>query len=284
MEKSDVEDSFQPSCQLTPDGILCSVDCNETDIEYAFYVDINGERRKQYWYSQRDTIVHAVGEEVVNTYRITFFIRRSNGEIISKAVERRSRWSLCDGVLKAVTRLTDEQSTILEFGSGYGSKLISEKRRILSIEHDKDFINQFEGVKYLHAPLVEIKSVIGFKDTHWYNLESIRHLLPSEIDLIIIDGPPENIGRAGILHNLDKFSSTKFWVIDDVQRVDDQKLANYISFHFSMVQYRFWNFSVLSYHSIPSEIVEDLLRVSNSIASSEEKDYTTKFYPLPLQQ
>ncbi len=283
MKKGDVEEFFQPSCQLTPDGILCSIDCNETGVEYAFYVDINGERKKQYWYSQRNTVVHPINEEVVNTYRITFFVRRSDGEIKSKAVEKRSRWSLCDGVLRAIMQLTDEQSTILEFGSGYGSKLISEKRSLLSIEHDGNFINQFEGVNYLHAPLVQIKSVNGFKDTHWYNLENIRHLLPNEIDLIIIDGPPENIGRAGILHNLDKFSSTKYWVIDDVQRVNDQKLANYISFHFSMVQYRFWNFSILSHHSIPSEIIEDLLRVSNSIASNEEKDYVTKFYPLSLQ-
>lgn len=280
MEKEDVEDFFKPSCQLTPDGILCSVDCGETDVEYAFYVDVNGERKNQYWYSQKNTIIHPIDEEVVNTYRITFFIRRSNGEIISKTVEKRSRWSLCDGVLRAVTQLTDEQSIILEFGSGYGSKLISEKRRLLSIEHDKDFVNQFEGVNYLYAPLIRIESVNGFKDTHWYNLETIQDMLPNEIDLIIIDGPPENIGRAGILHNLDKFSSTKYWVIDDVQRADDQKLANYISFHFSMVQYRFWNFSVLSHHSIPSEIIEDLLKVSNSIASNEEKDYITKFYSL----
>jgi len=275
---------FLPACHLTPGGLLCSIDCEESDVVYAFYIDINGERRKQYWYTEKSKVLHPLMDEVINTYQVTFFVRRNNGEIISKTISKRSRWALCDGVLEAVFQLTTEGSSILEFGSGFGSKLISEHRTISCIEHNKKFINLFEGVNYVYAPLAMIDPFVGFEETKWYDFEEITTALPNKIDMIIIDGPPQDIGRSGVLRHLDRFSETKFWIIDDIQREKDQKLANYISFHFSMIQYRFWNFSILSKKSIPSEIIENILNISNSIANKERKEYLAKFYPLTLRK
>lgn len=272
--------SFLPTCHLTPDGLLCTIDCEENDVDYAFYIDINGERRKQYWYTKKNKILHPMPEEVINTYKVTYFIRRNNGEITSKIISKRSRWALCDGVLEAVFQLTTEQSSILEFGSGFGSKLISDHRTITCVEHNQKFVGQFDGVNYIHAPLVPIRPLDAFEDTQWYDFEEITACLPDKIDMIIIDGPPKDIGRSGILHNLDRFSETSLWIIDDVQREKDQRLANYISFHFSMLQYRFWNFSILSYKSISAEMIENILKVSNVIASDENKEYVARFYPL----
>ena len=274
-----MEISFSPTCRLTPDGLLCTIDCKENGVNYAFYIDINGERRKQYWYTENNKILHPLTDEVVNTYQVTFFIRRSNGEITSKIISKRSRWSLCDGVLEAVFQLTTDQSSILEFGSGFGSKLISEQRNITCVEHNQRFVNLFDGVNYIHAPLVSVRPLDDFRGTRWYDVEEITARLPDKIDMIIIDGPPQNIGRSGILHNLGRFSETPLWIIDDVHREEEQRLANYISFHFSMVQYRFWNFSILSCKSIPTEIIENILKVSNAIASNEDEEYLNRFYP-----
>lgn len=275
-----LELSFLSTCRLTPDGLLCIIDCEENGVDYAFYIDINGERRKQYWYTEKNKILHPLLNEVVNTYQVTFFVRRNNGEITSKIISKRSRWALCDGVLEAVFQLTTQQSSILEFGSGFGSKLISDHRTITCVEHNEKFVGQFDGVNYIHAPLVPIRPLGAFEDTQWYDSEKITACLPDEIDMIIIDGPPQNIGRSGILHNLDTFSRTPLWIIDDVHREEDQRLANYISFHFSMLHYRFWNFSILSHKSIPADLIEHILKASNAVAFDEDKKYVARFYPL----
>ena len=115
-----------------------------------------------------------------------------------------------------------------------------------TVEHDERFLDIHESVNYIHAPLKEIEPLSDFDEIKWYDVEIIRANLPDKIDLILVDGPPEKYGRSGLLHHLEMLDKNCIWIIDDVLREKDQKLANYIALKLRLIQYRFWNFSILS--------------------------------------
>ena len=69
------------------------------------------------------------------------------------------------------------------------------------------------------------------------------------------------------------------WIIDDVLREKDQKLANYIALKLGLIQCRFWNFSILSPLSMAQEIVNDIRKKSISVMDSMSKHYLDIYYP-----
>ena len=245
---------FEPSCDMVGNTIYCSIETNINNAEFAFYVNIDGERKATFWYTDRPTAEYMCGDEIINTYEIIFFIRIGGEEIVSKSIIKKTNWSIGDGVLEAVRNLVDGNSTILELGSGMGSKSLAEYCTIFSVEHDDRFLDIHQSVNYIHAPLTEIEPLSEFNENKWYNSEILREKIPEKIDLILVDGPPEKHGRSGILYHLDMFDENCIWIIDDVLREKDQKLANYISLKFGFIQYRFWNFSILSYYHLSEDI------------------------------
>ena len=50
--------------------------------------------------------------------------------------------------------------------------------------------------------------------------------LPPIVELIIIDGPPGEIGRAGILDVLEDLPFAKWILVDDTDRTDEKALLN----------------------------------------------------------
>ena len=215
----------------------------------------------------------------IKEYEIIFFIRIGGEEIVSKSIIKKTNWSICDGVLEAVRSLVDEKSVILEFGSGMGSRSLAEICTIFSVEHDERFLDIHESVNYIHAPLTDIEPLWEFNENKWYNSEAIRKNLPGKIDLVIVDGPPEKYGRSGLLHHLDMFDENCIWIIDDVLREKDQKLANYISFEFDYIQYRFWNFSILSKSSLSGDILDTIQNAAINSKYNMSKKYVSLYYP-----
>ena len=270
---------FEPSCDMAGNKIYCSIETNIDNAEFAFYVNIDGERKATFWYTDRPTVEYVCGEEIINTYEIVFFIRIDGDEIVSKSITKKTNWSICDGVLEAVRSLVDEKSVILEFGSGMGSRSLAEICTIFSVEHDERFLDIHESVNYIHAPLTDIEPLWEFNENKWYNSEAIRKNLPGKIDLVIVDGPPEKYGRSGLLHHLDMFDENCIWIIDDVLREKDQKLANYISFEFDYIQYRFWNFSILSKSSLSGDILDTIQNAAINSKYNMSKKYVSLYYP-----
>ena len=178
---------FEPSCDMAGNKIYCSIETNIDNAEFAFYVNIDGERKATFWYTDRPTVEYVCGEEIINTYEIVFFIRIDGDEIVSKSITKKTNWSICDGVLEAVRSLVDEKSVILEFGSGMGSRSLAEICTIFSVEHDERFLDIHESVNYIHAPLTDIEPLWEFNENKWYNSEAIRKNLPGKIDLVIVD-------------------------------------------------------------------------------------------------
>lgn len=113
-------------------------------------------------------------------------------------------------------------STILEFGSGFGSQRLSKNYNLFSIEHDSAWIGESGGT-YLHAPILpkdDFPNEIG-----WYDMRKITSLLPEEIDLMIVDGPNGTIGRSGLLKHTNLFDWTFPVLIDDLHRDSEKQMA-----------------------------------------------------------
>lgn len=106
--------------------------------------------------------------------------------------------------------------TILELGSGTGTKELVKHYTTISVEHDEKYLNQ-TGSHYIHAPL---------DDNLWYNRQILAMELPYyEYDMILVDGPPsflksgfvEDI-RLGFVKNIGLFNTKVPIVFDDVER------------------------------------------------------------------
>ena len=270
---------FEPSCEMIGKTIHCSIDTDIEKSEFAFYVNLNGERKATFWYTDRPYIEYSCGDEIIYDFQIVFFIRIDGENIISKSIKKKTSWSICDGVLEAVRNLVDEKSVILELGSGMGSRSLAEICTVFSVEHDERFLDIHQSVNYIHAPLIDIEPLSAFNENKWYDSEAIRKNLPEKIDLVLVDGQPEKYGRSGLLHHLDIFGENCIWIIDDVLREKDQKLANYISFEFDYIQYRFWNFSILSKSSLSGDILDTIKKAAMNSKYSMSANYVSQYYP-----
>tara|TARA_Y100000766_G_scaffold158221_1_gene136020 strand:- start:6585 stop:7430 length:846 start_codon:yes stop_codon:yes gene_type:complete len=270
---------FEPSCEMIGKTIYCSIDTDIEHSEFAFYVNLNGERKATFWYTDRPSIEYSCGDDIIYDFEIVFFIRTNGEKIISKTIKKKTSWSIGDGILEAVRTLLTKESNILELGSGIGSKSLAEICTVYSVEHDSRFLNIHDSVNYINSPLVEIKPFGEFGDTKSYDFNMIDNDLLKTIDMVIVDGPPENYGRSGLLHNLDMFNDNCIWIVDDVLRTKDQKLANYIALHFKLIQYRFWNFSILIKNPIEHEMLQKINSKSLDELNSKSETYMKNYYP-----
>lgn len=259
--------------------IYCQIETDIVNAEFAFYVIIDGERKATFWYTDRPNIEYACGDEIINEFEIVFFIRTNGSEIISKSITKKSNWSLDDGVIEAVKQLATKDSVILEFGSGIGSKTLSEICTVYSVEHDERFLNRHESVNYIHAPLVDIEPIPEFGEAKWYDPKVIEQNLPAKIDIIIVDGPPEQIGRSGLLYHLDLFTEVSVWIIDDILRLKDQKIANYVALKGGHIQYKFWNFSIIASPKHKITHFEKISEVATSKFLEKSELYISRYYP-----
>lgn len=113
-------------------------------------------------------------------------------------------------------------STILELGSGDGTKLLSENYTMFSVEHNDKWVNKYDST-YIHAPI---------KDG-WFDVNVLSNKLPENYDLILVDAPPAftEDARMGFLHNIDLFNTNVPIIIDDIHRKGEKKLAVKLSEH-----------------------------------------------------
>ena len=113
-----------------------------------------------------------------------------------------------------------EGSTIIELGSGYCStKAFSLYYDTYSIDENADYVNIFDGVKYLHAP----------KKDGWYDRDSVKDFLPNEYSLVFVDGPSGEGNRDGLIKNLDLFRTDSSFIFHDTYRDPEKNLAVEIS-------------------------------------------------------
>lgn len=135
-----------------------------------------------------------------------------------------SGWELPSEVLQWIFSNINEGSMVLEFGSGWTSKRLSETFNLISIEHDANWIGRFHE-NYIHAEIVSNTQSQHAGETGWYDQSKLQ-TLPNAVDLIILDGPPGEIGRSGIMEFLPSMPETKFFIIDDTDRDQELRLLH----------------------------------------------------------
>ena len=132
-------------------------------------------------------------------------------------------WAISKQLFEWVLSLLPEKSTILELGSGSGTQQLARHFRMVSVEHDPDFVGRYDST-YIYAPIVN-----GWYDAVMIGSELSR--LSVQYDLLLVDGPPKQIGRTGILLNLGLFDLTKPIVLDDVHRAPEIQLLDELATH-----------------------------------------------------
>ena len=125
-----------------------------------------------------------------------------------------------------------EGSTILELGSGDGTKLLAEHYKMISIEHNKEWLNKYKST-YLYAPLDPI--------TGWYDVPKFKEAIKgvNSYDLILVDAPPgftEN-ARMGFYDHIQLFNVGVPIIIDDTHRPGEALLAKRVEMHLNSEQY-----------------------------------------------
>jgi hypothetical protein len=135
-----------------------------------------------------------------------------------------SGWELPSEVLDWIFTNIEEGSTVLEFGSGETSKRLSDTFCLISIEHDASWIGRFHE-NYIHAEIVSNPQSHHAGEKGWYDQDKLQSL-PSKVDLIILDGPPGEVGRTGIVEFLPSLPKAKFFIVDDTDRDQEMKLLN----------------------------------------------------------
>jgi hypothetical protein len=182
---------------------------------------------------------------------------------------RNPTWEICRGIKTAIHSLLEIGSTILEFGSGYGSMSLSAHYKLFSIEHDKKWLELDAKTNYIHAPEVEIEILPGYSHGSWYCQDSILAEIPRNYDLILVDGPNSKIGRSGLLNMLDQLNPNVPWIIDDTIRNSESSLASDIAISMGMKEIRFWNFSILSKTPIKANLVRRIAISSEHVLHKE---------------
>lgn len=273
------EVDFTTSCNYSRNVLYCNIMSNIKDLQFAFYVEVNGVQKKKFWYSKRSSVEYDCEKEIVHEYKITFFLREKNGDITTKILIKKTNWRVCEGIDETIRLLVHESSDLLEFGSGKGSESLSKYCSVQCIEHDSRFLDLFPSITYIHAPLTEVKPLPEFDETSWYDFTKIEHKLKTKYDIILVDGPPAEYGRSGILLHLDRLDLAEIWIIDDVLRSNDQSIANYIALQLEMIQYRFWNFSILCKKAIPNSILQKIRIATSNSFLNESEEYISQYYP-----
>jgi len=128
-------------------------------------------------------------------------------------------WSIGNKLFNYICENLPNNSTILEFGSGYGTIELSKYYNIYSVEHDSKWLNLSKNVNYIYAPIKK----------GWYDINMLKQNIPNNYDLIIIDGPPKKIGRIGFYNNINLFKTNIPIIVDDTHRSKDLELLKNIS-------------------------------------------------------
>ena len=140
-----------------------------------------------------------------------------------------SDWMMPMAIHTWLSENIKEGSTILEFGSGHGSIELAKRYDLISIEHDKQWIGISES-RYVHAPITDNPISQENNQVGWYETTSITEIVQEiPISVFIIDGPPGDIGRHGILSIIDSLPKDAVFIIDDIHRNAEADLFQKLS-------------------------------------------------------
>ena len=153
-------------------------------------------------------------------------------------------WALsAEALVFTVQQVADRKiSTLVELGPGASSVVLSRaadlagtKLRATGLEHDARFVAKvsalldyhgIHGYELLHAPLTS--QSVGGRQVLWYDPSAVEKL-PNAIDLLIVDGPPKDLGRQ--IRNpawtklRNRLVQGAMIIVDDTMRHDERSMV-----------------------------------------------------------
>ena len=132
-------------------------------------------------------------------------------------------YEMCDGILGLIFSSVDSGKTILEFGSGDGTKkLVEHGYKVYSIEENVNFCNLHHD-NYLHCSLVG-----DSYDTRTYNVQEVLDFVSDiKYDAILVDGPA-NGARHNLVELFSHLNTDVVIFVDDIERRSDRQFFNAI--------------------------------------------------------
>ena len=121
---------------------------------------------------------------------------------------------------------TSKNTSILELGCGKGTVERAKFYDVLAVEHDHTYLA--EEVKSILAPIVENGTSTQHNELGWYDVAALESLRGQTFDLLIIDGPPGEIGRSGVLSVPWLIKLSRCILVDDTHRASESHLAGAI--------------------------------------------------------
>lgn len=135
-------------------------------------------------------------------------------------------WAISEGLFNFVRENLPDGSTILELGSGDGSVELAKHYTVYSVEHSKKWLNKYDTVNYIYAPIKEHKEVKKLIGKEWYDWSILGPQIKDlDYDLIIVDGPPIMHGRAGFAKYMIPQPRPVPVIFDDLHRKRDLGIA-----------------------------------------------------------
>lgn len=132
-------------------------------------------------------------------------------------------WTLPNEAFALIQEKIPKGSIILELGSGAGTGILAEDYDVVSVEHDEEWLG-IHSSRYIHATIVPNPTSERFVQKGWYDSNTLSVQLPEDYDLLLIDGPTGDIGRAGILEHLSLFRADRPILLDDTDRPGEYAL------------------------------------------------------------
>ena len=158
-------------------------------------------------------------KERVSKYSPESMDRLNKGETLHAILPK--NMAISNQVVEHIKENLPEGSTILEFGSGRGTEILSKTFNMLSVEEDLDWVDRYDS-EYLHAEIKE----------DWYDIEKVNNFIKDKsYNLVLIDGPAHG-DRNKIVELISngklKLNTNVSYLIDDVEREDGMKLLESI--------------------------------------------------------
>lgn len=139
-------------------------------------------------------------------------------------------------VVEAIEEILPKNKTILELGTGIGTKKLTKNYNVLSVEHNSKFhVAESEllnvSLKQVNIDTQAFWSRFPIEDVSaWYDPAKLREILKDrKYDLLLIDGPAGGASRAAMWYWYPFLFDTAVPVIvDDIHRKNEYKVARKI--------------------------------------------------------
>jgi len=134
-------------------------------------------------------------------------------------------WAISNEVYEWILQNVMTGSTILEFGSGTGTKELVKYYKVYSIEEDMEWVGFEKRTNYIYAPIVEMEQRVNHS-RGWYDID--YDFVPKEYSLLLVDGPMGN-NRCNFRFFYKNFYTDCPIIFDDTHRDGDNELAEFIA-------------------------------------------------------